>query len=175
MKPIISKIANDLKETLPSTQSKESLSELFLEPLSVAFRGPKSIRNHLIRGDILPITKEATCTKPCGTGCPKKPISDVSKNWQREGWPHSSSTRLQVYLVFSKFKHQSVITHYSFTEFLKKVRFQTFSRYWDHHKKFFRQFYGSSYDLIMQFWRLMMGKQEQIWKTIYLFSYTSPP
>ena len=67
--PSLSKLPTILKKHYHLLQSDQSLSEVFPEPPSVAFRRPKSIRNHLIRGDILPTKKEPTCTKPCGKNC----------------------------------------------------------------------------------------------------------
>ena len=67
--PSLSKLPAILKKHYHLLQSDQNLSEVFPEPPSVAFRRPKSIRNHLIRGDILPTRKEPTCTKPCGKNC----------------------------------------------------------------------------------------------------------
>ena len=64
--PSLSKLPTILKKHYHLLQSDRNLSEVFPEPPSVAFRRPKSIRNHLIRGDILPNKTEPTCTKPCG-------------------------------------------------------------------------------------------------------------
>ena len=67
--PSLSKLPTILKKHYHLLQSDQNLSEVFPEPPSVAFRRPKSIRNHLIRGDILRNKTEPTCTKPCGKNC----------------------------------------------------------------------------------------------------------
>ena len=64
--PSLSKLPTILKKHYHLLQSDQNLSKVFPDPPSVAFRRPKSIRNHLIRGDILPTKKEPTCTMPCG-------------------------------------------------------------------------------------------------------------
>ena len=67
--PSLSKLPTILKKHYHLLQSDQNLSKVFPDPPSVAFRRPKSIRNHLIRGDILPTKKELTCTMPCGKNC----------------------------------------------------------------------------------------------------------
>ena len=58
-----------LKKHYHLLQSDQKLAEIFPEPPSVAFRRPKSLRRHLIRGDIVPRKQEVESTKSCGKNC----------------------------------------------------------------------------------------------------------
>ena len=42
------------------------MKEIFTEPPSIAFRKKKSVRDHLVRNDIMQKQKETQQTKPCG-------------------------------------------------------------------------------------------------------------
>ena len=67
--PSLSKLPSILKKHYHLLQSDQKLTDIFREPPSVAFRRPKSLRNHLIRGDIRAANKVNKCTKPCGKNC----------------------------------------------------------------------------------------------------------
>ena len=64
--PSLSKVPSILKKNFKILQNNNKLKDIFTEPPSVAFRKKKSIRNHLVRNDILHKQKGVQQTKPCG-------------------------------------------------------------------------------------------------------------
>ena len=67
--PSLSKLPSILKKHYHLLQSDQKLADIFPEPPSVAFRRPKSLRNHLIRGDIRATNDKNKSTEPCGKNC----------------------------------------------------------------------------------------------------------
>ena len=65
--PSLSRIPSILKEHYRILQSDERLSNVFQEVPTVAFRRPRTIRNHLVRNDIRPAEKKASSTSECGS------------------------------------------------------------------------------------------------------------
>ena len=58
--PSLRRAPSILKQHFPVLQSDERLSKIFLEPPTVAFRRPRTIRNILVRNDINPPPKKST-------------------------------------------------------------------------------------------------------------------
>ena len=65
--PSLSRIPSILKQHYHILQSDERLSNVFQEVPTVAFRRPRTIRNHLVRNDIRPAEKKASSTSECGS------------------------------------------------------------------------------------------------------------
>ena len=65
--PSLSRVPSILKQHFPVLQSDDHLSRIFTEPPTVAFRRPRTIRNHIVRNDIQPAKKKPTSTTECGS------------------------------------------------------------------------------------------------------------
>ena len=66
--PCLSKLPSVLKKHFHLLESDQELAKIFPTPPSVAFRRPKSLRNHLIRSQLSmsPKDEAGTCTFKCG-------------------------------------------------------------------------------------------------------------
>ena len=111
--PSLSRVPSILKQHFPILQSDDHLSRVFTGPPTVAFRRPRTIRNHLVRNDIRPAQKKPTSTTECGSCILCKHIRKIQpstlKGTFRSSWQMGAPVKQKILIYAARCKKHDLL------------------------------------------------------------------